>query len=56
MRAGLRPRFPPGTPDGYEALATACWATSPAARPGFPEILTRLDSLLVTSLGEPQSC
>ncbi|KAI8473776.1 MAG: kinase-like domain-containing protein [Monoraphidium minutum] len=44
-RAGLRPRFPEGAPRGYVAVAAACWAPDPAARPGFPAIIAALEAL-----------
>lgn len=30
---GLRPQFPPNTPDHYRGLAHACWAQDPRRRP-----------------------
>jgi hypothetical protein len=49
VRAGLRPRFPQGTPRALEKLAAACWAADPAARPAFPEVLRGLEGLLAAA-------
>jgi hypothetical protein len=41
-----RPVFPSSTPEPYSSLATRCWDSNPALRPGFPEIITALQQLL----------
>ncbi|KAI8470348.1 MAG: kinase-like domain-containing protein [Monoraphidium minutum] len=47
--AGARPTFPPHTPPPLAELACDCWAADPAARPGFAEIVDRLEAFLATS-------
>ena len=42
---GLRPALPACAPPGYARLASACWAAEPAARPGFPAIVSALKAL-----------
>jgi hypothetical protein len=49
---GLRPAFPRSTPPAYAELASACWATDPAARPGAAEIVARLEALHAGVAGE----
>ncbi|KAF8056374.1 serine/threonine-protein kinase [Scenedesmus sp. PABB004] len=39
---GLRPQLPASTPPAYRALAEACWAGSPCARPSFTAIVQHL--------------
>jgi hypothetical protein len=41
-----RPVFPPSTPHPYMDLAVRCWDTNPDRRPGFVEIISRLQALL----------
>jgi hypothetical protein len=38
----MRPRFPSSAPRAYADLAAACWASDPAARPGFGAIIGAL--------------
>ncbi|GBF97927.1 hypothetical protein Rsub_10600 [Raphidocelis subcapitata] len=45
LHHGARPAFPPSAPAAYAALASACWAASPADRPRFDEIVERLQAL-----------
>lgn len=42
---GQRPPMPAGCPPGVRALIEACWAERPAERPGFKEVLQRLEAL-----------
>lgn len=44
--SGQKPDIPADMPAEYRALMEACWATDPAARPTFPEILLQLRSML----------
>lgn len=43
---GARPAFPPGAPPALAALAAACAARDPAARPAFNEVVAALEGLL----------
>jgi hypothetical protein len=54
MRGGLRPCFPPGTPEGYVALAQHCWAADPSQRPRFHEIIPTLDAILAATAAKQQ--
>jgi hypothetical protein len=45
LHHGARPAFPPSVPAEYAALASACWALSPADRPRFDEVVERLQAL-----------
>jgi hypothetical protein len=47
VAAGQRPVFPDTAPPAYAALAQACWAAEPEARPAFPEIMAALCGMLV---------
>eukprot|EP00048_Salpingoeca_helianthica_P009386 m.134857 g.134857 ORF g.134857 m.134857 type:complete len:1046 (-) comp14854_c0_seq4:70-3207(-) len=42
LRDEIRPPIQPDWPAAYVSLMTACWATTPTARPAFAEILQRL--------------
>ena len=42
---GNRPVFRAGCPPDYIALAETCWATDPAVRPTFAQVVARLESL-----------
>ena len=42
---GNRPVFRAGCPPDYIALAQTCWATDPAVRPTFAQVVARLESL-----------
>ena len=42
---GVRPEFPAGAPREYAALARACWAARPEARPTFEAVLARLEAM-----------
>jgi len=44
--SGQKPDIPVGMPTDYRALMEACWATDPAARPTFSEILPQLRGML----------
>ncbi len=44
--SGLKPKVPPDMRADYRALMEACWATEPAARPTFRDILPRLRHML----------
>lgn len=44
VTAGERPKMPEGTPEAFASLATECWATDPAARISFSEIVGRLQT------------
>ncbi|BDA50693.1 probable mitogen-activated protein kinase kinase kinase 12 at C-terminar half [Coccomyxa sp. Obi] len=44
--SGLKPDVPPDMPGDYRALMEACWATEPAERPTFRDILPRLRTML----------
>jgi hypothetical protein len=44
----MRPRFPAGAPRAFVDLASACWAQDPAQRPGFPAIISVLQTILQT--------
>ncbi|CAL8465124.1 g4659 [Coccomyxa elongata] len=44
--SGLKPDVPPDMRADYRALMEACWATEPAARPTFRDILPRLRAML----------
>lgn len=44
-RRGLRPALPPAAHPGLCALARACWAGEPAARPPFREVVATLGRL-----------
>ncbi|MEW5310639.1 MAG: hypothetical protein WDW38_002418 [Sanguina aurantia] len=41
---GQRPALPPATPPAMAALITQCWDESPEKRPGFTEVLARLQA------------
>lgn len=44
VTAGERPKMPEGTPEAFASLAAECWATDPAARISFSEIVGRLQT------------
>ena len=50
---GNRPGIHAGCPPDYVALAQACWAADPAARPTFAQVAARLESLC-SSMGQQQ--
>ena len=42
-----RPHFVPGAaPEGYVRLAKDCWAKASARRPGFADVVARLQALM----------
>jgi hypothetical protein len=43
---GVRPQFPAATPPAYAALAAACWASDPAARPPARDVAAALGRLV----------
>jgi hypothetical protein len=44
-RNGARPRFPDASPTPFAALAAACWAADPGARPCIDEVVARLEGV-----------
>lgn len=50
-RRGLRPQFPTGAPPAYAALAAACWAPAPGARPGMRRVLAELAGMAAGACG-----
>ena len=46
MFSGLKPEVPPDMLADYRALMESCWATEPAERPTFRDILPRLRAML----------
>ncbi|KAI8463485.1 MAG: kinase-like domain-containing protein [Monoraphidium minutum] len=54
LHRDLRPTFPPGTPPPFAALAAACWARAPAARPGFAEVILALRQMRGRPLPAPR--
>ena len=46
---GMRPVLPPMVPSRLARLVAECWHAEPAARPGFDEVVRRLQSLGRTS-------
>ncbi len=49
---GQKPDAPADMPADYRALMEDCWATDPAARPIFQDILKRLRHMLADATGE----
>ena len=47
---GLRPAIPPSFPKPWVELMSSCWATAPADRPSFEQILNSLDSMSSVNL------
>ena len=47
LDGSLRPKIPvhPQPSSGWQALMEACWATDPAARPSFEEVVDILESM-----------
>ena len=46
MHRGLRPDIPAHTPASLAQLIQECWQPLPAARPGFAQILPRLEAMI----------
>lgn len=53
VTGGERPTIPPDSPADLAALADACWANDPAARPSLERVLADLDAQRVTSVFTP---
>lgn len=53
VTGGERPIIPPDAPADLSALADACWANDPAARPPLERVLADLDARRVTSVFTP---
>lgn len=47
---GQKPDVPEDMPADYRALMEDCWATNPAARPVFRDILLQLRHMLADTL------
>lgn len=46
MHRGLRPDIPGHTPAALAQLIQECWQPLPASRPGFAQIVPRLEAML----------